>query len=684
MKMSQLFKRSLYFSCLLTMSWSDSSIAEEKVPSVPRFSVENMDHSASPAVDFYQYANGTWQKNNPVPPDKAIWASFSELDARNEYLLHDLLEDARHDITAPPHSTKRMVGNFFASAMDTPAIEKLRLAPLKDDFAAIDRIKTLNDFFLFLADSHQYGLNALFMSDVQPDEKNSTTYAYQLWQGGLSLPDKDYYLKADFKRERDAYTQHVTKMFELAGETPASATQIANTVLAIETELATASRTRVELRDPNKNYNKISTVELINQYPQLPWQNYLQARGLGNVNYVILGQPEFFTAIEKLTSKHSIADLKNYLRWQLIHSAAPFLSQDFDTENFNFFGRILKGQQEQEARWKRANRVLDGAIGEALGKLYVEKYFTPEAKARMTALVKNLTTVFRDHLQQVEWMSEQTRAKALAKFDRFTHKIGFPDKFRDYSELTISANDYFGNVKRATIFEVKRRLARVGQPVDRTEWEMTPPTVNAYFNPPLNEIVFPAGILQPPFFDVAMDDPVNYGAIGVVIGHEMTHGYDDQGRNYDADGNLNDWWTAKDADEFKQRAQKIVDEYNEFQILPGVHVNGELTLGENIADLGGVSIAYDAMQRALQKDPSKRKIIDGLTPEQRFFISYAQVWRTAVKDEEAKRRVTVDPHAPGRFRAFGPLLNYQEFYDAFGIGPGAPMWRAPALRVKIW
>jgi putative endopeptidase len=345
---------------------------------------------------------------------------------------------------------------------------------------------------------------------------------------------------------------------------------------------------------------------------------------------------------------------------------------------------VLSGQEQQEPRWKRAAHVIDGTIGEALGQLYVEKYYPPEAKARMNALVENLKEVFRDHLEKVDWMTQPTKDKALAKFARFTQKIGYPQKFRDYSSVEIRRDDYLGNVRRAEAFESHRELVRLGKPVDKTEWGMTPETVNAYFNPSQNEIVFPAGILQPPFFDVSMDDAVNYGAIGVVIGHEITHGYDDEGRKYDADGNLNGWWTDADAKEFEARAQKVVDEYDAFEPLPGVHVNGKLTLGENLADLGGVTIAYDALQRALAKDPSQRKTIDGFTPEQRFFISFAQIWRTNIREAEARRLVTVDPHSPGQFRSVGPLMNVQTFYDAFAIKSGDPMWRAPELRAKIW
>ncbi len=388
--------------------------------------------------------------------------------------------------------------------------------------------------------------------------------------------------------------------------------------------------------------------------------------------------------MEKLLLEHPLEDWKVYLRWCVLHDCAPFLHGELEQENFAFFGKVLSGQEQQEPRWKRAARTVDRSIGEALGKLYVEKHFPPEAQARMAELVSNLKSVFRERLQKIDWMSEATREKALAKFDRFTEKIGHPVKFRDYSSVQIVRHDCLGNVLRAASFETRRQYARVGGQVDKTEWHMTPITVNAYFNPSQNEIVFPAGILQPPFFELTADDAVNYGAIGVVIGHEMTHGYDDEGRKFDAEGNLHDWWTKADSEAFEGRAQKIVDEYNAFEPLPGLHVNGKLTLGENIADLGGVTVAYEALQRTLAKDPAKRGKIDGLTPEQRFFISFAQVWRTNIREAEQRRLVTVDPHSPGRFRAVGPLLNFQPFYDAFGIDSSAPVWMPPEKRARIW
>jgi putative endopeptidase len=652
-------------------------------PPVPAFSVSYMDRTVSPAVDFYSFADGQWVKDNPVPADKSRIGSFIELSDRNLYLIHALLEDAAAG-DSPKGTPRREAGDFYISAMDTNRLEQLRFKPIAADLKRIDGIKSTDDLFRLLARFHDEGVGGIFDAGVSPDARQSSIYALEVDQGGLSLPDRDYYLKDSFAKQRQAYREHVTKMFTLLGESPEKAAADAGIVIDIETDLAKASRSRVELRDPIKNYNKFTKAELLKNNPALDWQVYLSERDLSRAPYAIVGQPEFFAAVDKLIASRPLSDWQVYLRWHVLHDSAPFLCHDAEVENFNFYGKVLRGQPQQEARWKRAFHTIDGSIGEAVGQLYVEKYFPPDAKARMNDLVNNLKTVYRDHLANAEWMSEATRAKALAKFARFTQKIGYPDKFRDYSSIKIKRGDYLGNVRRSAAFESHREIVRVGKPVDRTEWDMTPPTVNAYFNPEQNEIVFPAGILQPPFFDISKDDAVNYGAIGVVIGHEMTHGYDDEGRKYDADGNLNDWWTTNDAKQFDARAQKVVDEYDAFQPLPGVHVNGKLTLGENLADLGGINISYDALERDLARNPSKRKIIDGFTPEQRFFISFAQIWRTNIRDPEARRLVTVDPHSPGRFRAYGPLLNFPPFFEAFNIKPGDPMWRDPELRAHIW
>jgi putative endopeptidase len=666
----------------VVLASAGKSSAADAEPPVPRFSLDYMDRTVDPGTDFYHYADGNWLKQNPIPQDKSRWGSFSEVQQRNWFLIHEILDASTNSVDG--NSPARKVGDFYKSAIDTQKREELGFQPLQNDLAQIDRLNSVKDLQQLLADFHSRGIGGIFSDGVSPDEKNSGVYAYDIGQGGLSLPDRDYYLTNAFLKQRTAYATHVTKMFQLLGESETNARAHAATVLDVETDLAKISKARVDLRDPIANYHKMTVDSLVTNYPDLDMDVYLASSGLGAMPDLIIGQPEFLAGVDKLMLGRPLADWKVYLRWHLLHASASYLNDAAEQENFEFFGTVLSGQPVQEPRWQRAARVIDGNIGEALGQLFVEKYFPPTARARMNELVGNLKDVYIDRLRKVEWMTEGTRAKALAKFARFTQKIGYPDKFRDYSSVVIRPDDFLGNVRRANLFESKRELARVGKPVDRTEWHMTPPTVNAYFNPVQNEIVFPAGILQPPFFDVNMDDAVNYGGIGMVIGHEITHGYDDQGRKFDAEGNLKDWWTDADATAFEARAQKVVDQYSAYEVMPGVHVNGRLTLGENIADLGGASVAYEALERALAKDPSKRRNTDGFTPEQRFFLSLAQIWRTQCRDAETVRLITVDTHSPGQFRAIGSPVNMQEFYDAFGIKQGAPMWRPVELRAKIW
>jgi putative endopeptidase len=526
--------------------------------------------------------------------------------------------------------------------------------------------------------------NPFFNASFFADQKQSDIYGFYLRQGGLSLPSKDYYFSDKFARERWEFLGHVAKMFELAGEPRASAYSQAETVFGFEKAMAENAKLPVDLRDPIANYNKMKISEAATAYPGMQLELFVQQIGVPEgVNDVIIGQPKFFEGVSKLMQERSLDDLKVYVRWNLLRASAPYLSEPFEKESFRFNATVLNGTPEQEPRWQRAARVVDSSIGETLGQLYVEKYFPPAARARMMEMIGNITAVLRDRLQKLEWMSDATRQKALAKFDRFTPMIGYPEKWRDYSAVEIKRDDYYGNVLRSAQAESRRVISRTGRKVDRKEWGMTPPTVNAYFSPVTNQIVFPAGILQPPFFDTDLDDAVNYGAIGAVIGHEITHGFDDQGRRYDAEGNLTDWWTPEDAAKFRERAQKVVDQYNGYMALPQLAVNGQLSLGENIADLGGTSIAFEALQRSLKGKPAPAKI-DGFTAEQRFYISWAQQWRTAYREDAMRLQVARGPHAPGNFRAVGPLVNQQSFFDAFGIKEGDPMWRASELRAKIW
>jgi putative endopeptidase len=658
--------------------------AAESLPAVPRFSTNYLNRAADPALDFYQFATGSWQKQNPVPGDKARWSGFDELQERNWALIRSLLDSVGREVTAPVGSVRRQVGDFYASAMATNRLEQLAFSPLDGELARLPALRTPEDAMNLLADWHRRGIGAAFGLYVQPDAKNSSVYALHLWQGGLGLPDRDYYLAEGFSEQRDEYRRHIARMFQLLGDSAAAAQAAAERVVALETELAKTSRSRTDLRDDEKNYHKLSLDALDQLTPTLNWPAYFRAAGIRGLESVIVGQPEFFKELNRLAGERDGAVWADYLRWHLVRSSAEQLHAAAADESFRFYGTVLRGQPRPEPRWQRSAKVLDGSLGEALGSLYVAEHFPPAAKVRMTELIANVRAVFRDRLTQLAWMSPATRQEALKKFDRFTHKIGHPDTFRDYSGVVIKREDYLGNVQRAHEFESRRQAARIGKPVARGEWEMTPQTVNAYFNPALNEIVFPAGILQPPFFDLELDDAVNYGAIGVVIGHEITHGYDDQGRKFDADGNLRDWWSAADGQEFDRRVQKVVDQYGAYEALPGKKVNGQLTLGENIADLGGTSIAFEALQRALAKDPAKRKTIDGFTPEQRFFLSLAQLWRVNWREAELQRRLVVDPHSPGQFRGIGPHVNLPEFYAAWPQSEQSPWFRKPAERAQIW
>lgn len=656
----------------------------EGEPEVPKFSLAHLDRSTDPSTDFYRFAAGTWIREHPVPPDKVRWGAFDELLQRNFFLIRSILEEVAATPAAPGYTVPGQVGDFYASAMNTQRLDQLRFEPLAGDLARIASIASVDELFHVLAELHRLGVDGLFDSYVYPDKKASEVYAFYLDQGGLSLPDREYYLDPQFQRFLDAYRAHVDRTFRSLGDGPERAGASAEAIVALETELAKASRTRTALRDEDTNYHRLPVAELVATLPSIPWRTYLSDREVGNVPHLIVGQPEYFAALERSVRSHPLSAWREYLRWQLLRHSAPFLHAAAEAEDFDFYHRTLLGQEAPEPRWKRAALVVDASLGEALGKLYVARAFPPEARARMRELVDDLTSVFRDRLAARAWMSEGTRQRALAKFARFRPKIGHPDTFRDYSSVRILRDDYLGNVRRARAFEVHRQVVRVGQPVDRTEWGMTPPTVNAYFSPVQNEIVFPAGILQPPFFDLTMDDAVNYGAIGAVIGHEITHGYDDQGRKFDADGNLNDWWTESDVREFNRRAAQVVQEYAGFEPLPGLHVNGELTLGENLADLGGLSIAYEALQRRLAREPSGRKAIESLSPEQRFFLSWAQTWRQTVREPETRRRIVIDPHAPGPFRARGAVENMDAFFEAFGVRPGSPMWRPKEARASIW
>jgi predicted metalloendopeptidase len=648
----------------------------------------NMDPSVKPADDFFLYANGGWIKRTEIPPEYSRWGSFNQLIEHNNDALHAIAEKASKT-KADPKTAPEMqkVGDYYASGMDEKTIEAMRTKPLQDELGKIDNLKDRQDVLKEIAHLHVNGVNAFFNFGSGQDDKDSTREIAQAGQGGLGMPDRDYYTKDDdaSKKLRDQYVAHVTKMLTLLGEPAEKAGTEAKKILALETSLAQASRTRVELRDPQKNYNKMTQPELQTLTPDWNWADYFKEINLTEPGDIDVHQPDFFKAVNTAFTSTSMDDWKTYLRWHLINGAASALSSDFVNEDFNFNQTTLRGTKQIKPRWKRVIISEDGEIGEALGKLYAAEYFPPEAKARALELINNLKEALADRIKTLEWMDEPTKKAALEKLAAFQVKIGYPEKWRDYSTLRVDRGPFVLNELRAENFESKRQLNKIGKPVDRTEWGMTPPTVNAYYNPKMNEIVFPAGILQPPFFYANADDAVNYGGIGAVIGHEMTHGFDDQGRQYDKVGNLTDWWSSQSAEEFKKRSDAIVQQYNEYEPLPGLHVNGALTEGENIADVGGVKLAYAALQKALAKHPEERdKKIDGLTPEQRFFLSFAAIWRSKIRDEDQKLRLNTDPHSPAHFRVNGPLSDLAEFQKAFNVPDGAPMVRAADKRVNIW
>ncbi len=630
-----------------------------------RFSVEHMNTSADPLTDFYNYAAGTWMKNNPVPSDKSSWGSFQELMERNLENLGEILRECVKTSKNSDSGMEAKLGRFYSSVMDREAIEAAGLSPIQeylDRLGNISSIDGMRDFLVFL---HRSGMGSLFSPYSSPDRKNSEVYAFYMAQGGLGLPNRDYYLSDNYREIRDYYAGHIERVYTIIGKTRDEARKISQQILKFETDMAENSRAPTQMRDAEKNYNPVPFQSLDEKYPNLSLKTYILGLSIPEVDKVIIGQPEYFSYLETIFREENLPLLKQYFHWFILNSSSPFLFSKLEDENFDMYDRKLRGQEEPEPRWKTAVHAVDGLLGEALGELYVKKHFGDDSRKVMETLIGDIRQVFVGRLKNLPWMSDVTKEQALRKFERFRAKIGHPEVFRDYSTVEIREKDLAGNVRRAMMFEIQRILDRVGKKVDRNEWFMTPPTVNAYFSPPENEIVFPAGILQPPFFDPDMDDGVNYGAIGAVISHEITHGYDDQGRRYDLEGNLRDWWTEEDRKNFLERAKDLVELYSSLEVFPGFNVNGELTLGENIADLGGVSIALEALQKHLEKNPHMRKTIDGLTPEQRFFISWAQIWKSNEREQHAKMLISVDPHSPNRFRATVPVYNHPDFERTF-------------------
>lgn len=643
----------------------------------------DMDTTVAPCQDFFRYADGGWIARTKMPAAYSRYGGFEELQDRNLDQVHRLLEDIVAKTKAGARGNLDLLATFYGTGMDSGRAELLGDRPIQPQLERIAALKSTAALASEVARLHAEGAGGLFFFMGMADPGNSSMTIATLNQGGLSLPDRDYYFKPDSASQhvRAEFLAHVSRTLQLLGTAPAAADAEAQAIMKIETALAKASMTRVQLRDPRATYHKMPLADLRKTCPAFDWNAYLVGSGLKGVAEVNVRQPVFFAALDSTLQAVPLADWQTYLRWHVARSASPMLSSPFVNENFRF-RRVLSGAAEMQPRWRRCLEATDRALGEALGQEYVKTYFTPETKTRALEMVKNLMAALHDRIQALTWMSDATKAQALKKLDAMGIKIGWPDKWRDYSGLKLEDGSFYANTLRVSRFERAWRLAKIGKPVDKTEFSMTPPTVNARYSPSLNDILFPAGILQPPFFDPKADDAVNYGGIGAVIGHEMTHGFDDSGRQYDAAGNLKDWWTAEDAQKYKAQAERIIAQYDAYTVLDTVHVNGKLTTGENLSDLGGLTVSYAALQKALAGRP--REAIDGFTPEQRFFLAYARIWRQIIRPAEAVQRINTDPHSPGQWRVRGPLANMPEFEQAFGCGANDKMMRAEADRVKIW
>ncbi len=672
-------KSSILISFCILLAFTTMAQTKTKVKYIDP---ANMDQNIKPGDDFYLYANGAWIKNNPVPPSKTRWSTFAVLAEEASNSLKELLDDAAKH----PEKSRlnQMVGGFYASAMDSAAIEKLGFTPIKGELERLGKISTLNEVIDELATLRVRGVAVpLFGFFIGQDSKKVTEYIPQFGQGGTTLPDRDYYLKNDARSTniRKEYISYITDMFKLTGVDEATAAKNADVILALETALANAQLSRVEMRDPQKLYNKYLVDDFTKTTSTINWRDLMSKMKVNHQDSIIVSNPTFLRFADSLLPVTPVSTWKTYLQWYVIKNAASSLSNDFVERNFEFT-KVLSGQKEMTPRWQRMSGLTDNVLGDLLGQLYVAKYFKPAAKQRMMDLVSNLQKAFEERIKMLDWMSAETKEKALIKLNAFGKKIGYTDKWKTYDGVVIDKNNFVENIRNISVWAYNDRIQKLGKPVDKTEWNFTPPTINASYSPVRNEITFPAGILQSPFYDFNADDAVNYGGIGAVIGHEMTHGFDDQGRQFDADGNLRDWWTEDDAKQFKMKTDKVVDEYNGFTVLDTLHLNGKLTLGENIADLGGLNMAYAAFKKTAAGQSNKK--IDGFTPDQRFFLGWAQIWRQNSLPETSAQLVLIDPHSPGEFRTNGTVVQLDAFYKAFNVKEGDKMYLPPAKRIHIW
>jgi putative endopeptidase len=642
-----------------------------------------IDKSVDPRDDFFQFANGSWLKSTQIPGNESAWGSFNEIVDRNYDNLKKILEECAADKTAKPGTNRQRIKDFYLTGMDTVKLDKEGYAPIKPYLAEIDKIKTNAELFKTIGQFHHLGINNTFGFYVYVDLKSSKTNMQYFGQAPLGLPDKAYYTEQKFEKLREGYKKHLENMFTLIGNTPELAKKNAAIVFDIESKMADASMGRLELRNQEAQYNKFTKDEFFKKSSNLDFNSYLAGLGVKTpFKDVVVTQPLFFEKLNDMIKTVPMDDWKVYLKWRLVHEAAAFMSSDFEKENFSFYGTQMSGAKQMKPRWKRTLKTIDGGVGEALGQIFVDKYFNADAKKRVNGMVDNLFASFKQRIETRDWMSAETKGKAIDKLGKITRKLGYPDKWKDYSKLAIKNDSYLANAFRSSEFAVDEMLSYIGKPVDKTKWGMTPPTVNAYYNPPNNEIVFPAGIMQPPFFNPAADDAMNYGVMGAVIGHELTHGFDDQGCKFDGEGNMTDWWTAEDKKKFDDRTAVVRDQFSGYTAIDTIHVNGQLTLGENIADLGGLTMSYYAYKKSL--NGAKSPVIDGYNGEQRLFIAWAQAWKIMMRPEYLKQMVTTNPHSPGNFRANGPLTNMKEFYEAFDVKEGNKMYKPADQRAEVW